>query len=255
MKENISLSPKPTAISFSLSLLFLSLFAAATDPVPTPWPLQFHSILFMNNTKGLLQVVDLWYDWPNGRNFNIIQNQLGKKLYDLEWDNGTSYYYTLDANKECKIRHFPVGILRPNWLDGATYLGQVYRDGFLCNVWEKVDFIGIMRMLLPRGLFPGLSFQHKRDNFMFFKNCKTLDSSIPRLRELPSCLLSWSAIPSLGMIGHVMTFEVGQVLDDPNWQAPVYCFEGAKQEHKAMLESPFEYRGLVTEFLSIPMVI
>ncbi|KAL0425195.1 UNVERIFIED_CONTAM: hypothetical protein Sradi_1054300 [Sesamum radiatum] len=217
MKENISLSPKPTAISFSLSLLFLSLFAAATDPVPTPWPLQFHSILFMNNTKGLLQVVDLWYDWPNGRNFNIIQNQLGKKLYDLEWDNGTSYYYTLDANKECKIRHFPVGILRPNWLDGATYLGQVYRDGFLCNVWEKVDFI------------------------WYYEDVAT---------KRP---VSWAFFS--GMIGHVMTFEVGQVLDDPNWQAPVYCFEGAKQEHKAMLESPFEYRGLVTEFLSIPMVI
>lgn len=27
------------------------------------------------------------------------------------------------------------------------------------------------------------------------------------------------------MTAHVMTFEVGQVLDDPNWQAPVYCFD------------------------------
>ncbi|KAL0464029.1 UNVERIFIED_CONTAM: hypothetical protein Slati_0290500 [Sesamum latifolium] len=157
----------------------------------------------MNNTKGLLQVVDLWYDWPNGRNF-IIQHQLGKKLYDLEWDNGTSYYYTLDANKECKIRHFPVGILKPNWLDGAKYLGQVYRDGFLCNVWEKVDFI------------------------WYYEDVAT---------KRP---VSWAFFS--GMIGHVMTFEVGQVLDDPNWQAPVYCFEGAKQEHKAMLESRFEYR-------------
>jgi hypothetical protein len=34
-----------------------------------------------------------------------------------------------------------VGILRPNWLDGANHLGQQYVDNFLCNVWEKVDFI------------------------------------------------------------------------------------------------------------------
>ncbi|KAF5446992.1 hypothetical protein F2P56_032582 [Juglans regia] len=34
-----------------------------------------------------------------------------------------------------------VGILRPNWLDGAKYLGQHRVDGFLCNVWENVDFI------------------------------------------------------------------------------------------------------------------
>lgn len=120
----------------SAAVLFLPLFAS-----PAPWPPQFHSILIMNNSKGLLQVTDLWYDWPNGRNFNIIQNQLGKKLYDLEWGNGTSYYYTLDARRECRTRHFAVGILRPDWLEGANYLGQVNKDGFLCNVWEKVDFI------------------------------------------------------------------------------------------------------------------
>lgn len=112
-----------------------------TAPVPAVWPEQFHSILFINSSKGKLQKVDLWYDWPNGRNFNIIQNQLGKLLYDLEWDNGTAFFYTLDSNKECRGKHFQVGILRPNWLDGATYLGQKYMDGFLCNVWEKVDFI------------------------------------------------------------------------------------------------------------------
>lgn len=27
-----------------------------------------------------------------------------------------------------------------------------------------------------------------------------------------------------GYTAHVMTFEVGAVLEDPNWQAPVYCF-------------------------------
>lgn len=111
-----------------------------SDPVPTPWPEQFHSILVMKH-NGTLQLIDLWYDWPNGRNFNIIQHQLGKLLYDLEWNNGTSFFYTLDSNRECRSSQVEVGILRPNWLDGATYLGQRHVDGFLCNVWQKVDFI------------------------------------------------------------------------------------------------------------------
>ncbi|KAI3455203.1 hypothetical protein Pfo_011866 [Paulownia fortunei] len=222
MVEKIFISAKPS-ISLSLSFLcaaylFLPLLASP-DPVPAPWPLQFHSIQFMNNSDGLLQVADLWYDWPNGRNFNIIQNQLGKKLYDLEWDNGTSYYYTLDASKECKTRHFPVGILRPNWLDGANYLGQVHKDGFLCNVWEKVDFIWYYEDVAT-----------KRPVYWAFYT---------------------------GMVVHVMTFEVGKVLDDPNWQAPVYCFEEAKKESIPILESTFGFpiRSLMRDVPTIPMVI
>ncbi|KDP22523.1 hypothetical protein JCGZ_26354 [Jatropha curcas] len=181
-------------VSFSLQVLLLlsffivfSVASKTADPTPAPWPLQFHSILFMNDSTGQLQVTDLWYDWPNGRNFNIIQNQLGKLLYDLEWDNGTSYYYTLDSNQECKVRHFPVGILRPNFLDGATYLGQKQVDGFLCNVWEKVDFIWYYEDVVT-----------KRPVYWVFYT---------------------------GMVIHVMTFEVGAVLEDEKWQAPVYCFK------------------------------
>ncbi|KAL6952961.1 hypothetical protein U1Q18_041990, partial [Sarracenia purpurea var. burkii] len=94
------------------------------------------------NRSGTLQKVDLWYDWPKGRNFNIIQTQLGKLTYDLEWNNGTSFVFTSGADGDsCRVLHFDVGILRPNWLDGANYLGRRYFDGFLCNVWEKADFI------------------------------------------------------------------------------------------------------------------
>lgn len=66
---------------------------------------------------------------------------MGELLYDLEWDNGTSFYYTLDSNRKCRVMHFEVGILRPNWLDEANYTGQKLKDGFVCNVWEKVDFL------------------------------------------------------------------------------------------------------------------
>ncbi|KAM3380502.1 hypothetical protein P3S68_006075 [Capsicum galapagoense] len=190
--KSITISPLYLLLAaFSLCFTF-SIASKSGDPIPAPWPEQFHSILFMNNTKGNLQIVDLWYDFPNGRNFNIIQNQLGKKLYDLEWDNHTSFYYTLDANKECRVMHFPVGLLRPNWLQDGKYLGQRYRDGFLCNVWEKVDFIWYYEDVVT-----------KRPVYWAFYT---------------------------GMIAHVMTFEVGRVLADPNWQAPVYCFKEANKE-------------------------
>ncbi|XP_047332443.1 uncharacterized protein At4g14100-like [Impatiens glandulifera] len=160
--------------------------ASDSDPTASPWPVQFHSILFMNRS-GTLQHVDLWYDWPNGRNFNILQDQLGKLTYDLEWTNGTSFIYTLDSNKECRVLSVGVGILTPNWMDGANYLGQKYMDGFLCNVWEKVDFIWYYEDVVT-----------KRPVYWVFYT---------------------------GYSAHVMTFEVGKVLEDDGWQAPVYCFQ------------------------------
>lgn len=128
---------------FTLSTFFvpsIALKSDSTNPIPSPWPHQFHATTIMNYTGGLRKV-DIWYDWPNKKYLHINQYQLGKTLYDIEWDNGTSFYFTLDSTQECTIRHFPVGILRPNWLEGANYMGQRYKDGFLCNVWEKVDFI------------------------------------------------------------------------------------------------------------------
>ncbi|XP_010525636.1 PREDICTED: uncharacterized protein At4g14100-like isoform X2 [Tarenaya hassleriana] len=109
-------------------------------PKPQQWPLQFHAVLFINNS-GSLQKTDLWYDWVNGRNFNIIQKQLGELTYDLEWNNGTSFYYTLGESGKCREITFEVGILRPNWLEDAEYVGVRHVDGFLCNAWTKVDFI------------------------------------------------------------------------------------------------------------------
>ncbi|XP_004301755.1 PREDICTED: uncharacterized protein At4g14100-like [Fragaria vesca subsp. vesca] len=185
-----------TPISLCFLLLVISSFNISTsdDPTPATWPHQFHSVLFMNNS-GALQMLDLWYDWPNGRNFNIIQNQLGKLKYDLEWDNGTSFIYTLDSDRECRVLHFEVGILRPNWLEGATYLGQRHVDGFLCNVWEKVDFIWYYEDVVTK----------RPVHWLFYT----------------------------GMSAHVMTFEVGAQLEDKEWNAPVYCFgEAVKLERK-----------------------
>ncbi|CAN0915931.1 Uncharacterized protein At4g14100 [Linum grandiflorum] len=186
------------ALLLLLLLLTSSFFTSeSSHPTPAPWPLQFHSVLFMNKSNGGgLQMIDLWYDWPNGRNFNIIRDQLGEGVkYDAEWNNGTSFIYT-PADTECKVLHLEVGILRPNWLDGADYLGQRYFDGFLCNVWEKVDFIWYYEDVLTR----------RPVHWTFYT----------------------------GYTAHVMTFEVGAVLDDAGWQAPVYCFSDKQVEKKTL---------------------
>ncbi|EHA8590067.1 hypothetical protein COCNU_scaffold014613G000050 [Cocos nucifera] len=149
------------------------------------------------NYSGALSMIDLWYDWPNGRNFNIIQDQLdGPPLYDLEWNNGTSFFYTLSSPLSCRSAQLDVGILRPNWLAGATYLGQEYVDGFLCNVWTKVDFIWYHEDVATK----------RPVGWVFYT----------------------------GRAVHVMTFEVGAALEDAKWQAPVYCFD---KEQKAGAES------------------
>ncbi|KAK6944253.1 hypothetical protein RJ641_025355 [Dillenia turbinata] len=159
-----------------------------STPTPQPWPQQFHALLYMNLSSTKLQLSDLWYDWPRGRNVNIFQRQLGEVLYDVEWNNGTSFYFTRDrqGHGTCEIMEFEVGIPRPDFLDGSNYLGTVVTDGFLCNVWEKVDFIWYYEDVITK----------RPVRWDFYDGIST----------------------------HVMTFEVGAVLHDSLTQAPAYCF-------------------------------
>ncbi|TXG61026.1 hypothetical protein EZV62_012389 [Acer yangbiense] len=171
-------------IAFTPSLQF-------TDqeiPSPKPWPHQFHALLYMNLSRGNLQISNLWYDWPGGLNLNIIQKQLGVLLYDVEWNNGTTFYYTVGDNGTCEIMRADVGIPRPDFLDGAKYLGtQVTDQGFLCNVWEKVDTIWYYEDVITK----------RPVRWDFYDGIST----------------------------HVMTFEVGAVFNDYSLiQAPSYCF-------------------------------
>lgn len=48
----------------------------------------------------------------------------------------STYYYYPDSSS-CSVIDMNVGILKPNWLDGATYLGQTTIDNFLCDVWQQ----------------------------------------------------------------------------------------------------------------------
>ncbi|CAI5535824.1 unnamed protein product [Closterium sp. Naga37s-1] len=111
-------------------------------PSPRPWPERFHAVLFQNRS-GRLALTELWYDWPGGRNLNAIRPQLSAgTLMDVEWSNGTSFYYNLQE-RSCKVITFPVGILRPDWLVGAVLVreGEVVDGKFRCRVWTKADFI------------------------------------------------------------------------------------------------------------------
>lgn len=44
-----------------------------------------------------------------------------------------------------------------------------------------------------------------------------------------------------GAVVHVITFEVGAVLEDEKWQAPVYCFN---QENKGF--TPLQLQSMAT---------
>ncbi|KAJ0090116.1 hypothetical protein Patl1_14350 [Pistacia atlantica] len=175
-----------------LILLLLQPIDTTSTPTPRPWPDQFHALLYMNLSKGLLQISDLWYDWPRGTNVNIFQKQLGVLLYDVEWDNGTTFYFTLGEPATCEVMQFEVGIPRRNFLDGAKYLGTQTTDGFLCNVWEKVDFIWYFEDVVSR----------RPVRWDFYDGIST----------------------------HVITFEVGAVLNESFIQAPSYCFSEATEK-------------------------
>ncbi|WVZ62240.1 hypothetical protein U9M48_012006 [Paspalum notatum var. saurae] len=181
--------------------------AGAPPPVPTPWPEQFHAVVFTNLTEsgGQLQLIDLYYDWPKGRNLNLIRGQLSDDpLYDVEWTNGTSYYFDSGS---CRTIRFPVGLLPPDWLAaGAVYLGRQQVDGFDCHLWTKVDFVWYYEEVATG--------RPVRWNFF---------------NVLNFCISSVAARFS-GMQQHVMSFEVGGVLEDSKWQAPAYCFNGGNAD-------------------------
>lgn len=110
-----------------------------------------------------------YYDYERGGNLILVipdSNDERKKkgvLWDLELNSGHSYYF-YPSEKSCKAVDMPVGILRPEWLEGATPLGPSWStwrrskndesksktslkegtisssDRLVCG-WTKADFI------------------------------------------------------------------------------------------------------------------
>ena len=72
-----------------------------------------------------------YYDYERGANLIQIRpdparGEGGKTapvVWDLELNTGRSYYFVPSA-RTCTAVAFPVGILRPGWLEGATPLGR-----------------------------------------------------------------------------------------------------------------------------------
>ena len=84
------------------------------------------------------------YDWQ--RQVNLIQispdGNNSDVLHDLELGSGKSFYYT-PTRRACMRVNFTVGILRPDWLANATYLGlkRPAAIGRRVRAWTKVNFI------------------------------------------------------------------------------------------------------------------
>ena len=111
--------------------------SSSSDPIPPEWPHQFHATL-LQNRSGSLARVELYYDWVNGRNYNIVYPQLNDTavLWDLEYMNGTTFYYT-PGEGTCRMMDAGVGILKPTWLSGSKYLGRDVRDTITVDVYNQ----------------------------------------------------------------------------------------------------------------------
>jgi hypothetical protein len=175
-----------TMIFAVLSLLLGVASALERDPQPPVWPQQFMATSLVNRS-GALSEVELAYDWPGGRNLLRIAKQQGSVLWDLEWTNGTSFYFDKQA-KTCKLIKMPVGILTPDWMANATYLGEETVDGFRCHKWTKVEFVD------------------------YWADATT---GYP---------VRWTFLWD-GAQNEVLNFRVGETISEESWQAPSYCFE------------------------------
>ena len=71
--------------------------SSSQPPQPPAWPEQFTATLFVKNGSSLSEL-ELAYDWPGGRNLIRIAKQQGNVLWDMEWNNGTSFYFDLEVS-------------------------------------------------------------------------------------------------------------------------------------------------------------
>lgn len=177
--------------------------AQSAEPSPPIWPQTFHATLFQNRS-GNLAIVDLWYDWPGGRNLNLIHSQQDDQkgfnqgpLYDIEWQNGTTYYFR-PMMQTCNSIEMGVGILTPDWLKGAKYLGMEIVDLYNCTVWAKANFI-------------------------------TYYAEVGTNRPV-----KWTFFD--GMTEHLIVYEPNTTASSSTWQLPRYCFDKESSRRSADMQ-------------------
>lgn len=128
---------------FMLSSLFVSIsigeeFNGWEERVVAPprWPETFHAKI-LQTRKGLVSLMDLYYDFPNGRYLNVLTDQLDRiSLHDNGRTNGTAYFYDQEGIT-CEGVKTHVSILKPDWLGGATYAGLHEVGGFEVDCWQQ----------------------------------------------------------------------------------------------------------------------
>ena len=135
--------------------------------------------------------------------------QLGPDLWDLEWTNGTSFYFDRAADS-CRQINFTVGILTPDWLNGAIYRGHENVSSHLCNVWQKGQ---------PLQAGAGLI----KDPKHFITYWADASTNQP---------VRWQFFD--GALFDILTWEEGKVLSDEQWQAPQSCFAKVDSDGHAM---------------------
>eukprot|EP00930_Biecheleria_cincta_P062994 TRINITY_DN48469_c0_g1_i1.p1 TRINITY_DN48469_c0_g1~~TRINITY_DN48469_c0_g1_i1.p1 ORF type:complete len:220 (-),score=32.86 TRINITY_DN48469_c0_g1_i1:100-759(-) len=135
------MAPRAAALA-----LLLPLAGALVPSNPKPWPPIFHAEL-AKNRSGKLSHTDLFYDWPGGGNLHIDRTAGEPVFFDNERQNGSTYYYSPGGS--CKVFEMGVGLLPPDWLQGALYRGQATvtspiagETSRTCHVWEKGDAMG-----------------------------------------------------------------------------------------------------------------
>ena len=104
----------------------------------------------------------------------------------IRYTNHTSFYFNREEGT-CKVIKFSVGILTPDWLANATYLGREMVDTRETHVWTKSDG--------------------------FIKYWADVHTGLP---------VRWYFFTDVQF--DILRFVVNETLPDEEWSAPSYCF-------------------------------
>jgi hypothetical protein len=107
-----------------------------------------------------------------------------------------------------------VGLLRPNWLDGATYLGQSTIDTFKCDIWQQ-------------GSAPS------DDSTPFITYYKIIGQDYPA---------RWVFFD--GAQFDVMRWAVNETADEATWAIPPYCFDNLPSDRRTASAEVFKMKQL-----------
>lgn len=206
MLTNLDVSMVANMNSIRCSFLFAALIGVselvctAALPEATAWPPAFHAELakFRDGQEGR---TDLYYDWVGGRNLHVDHMQGQPPFYDNERQNGSTYYYHLGGS--CKVIDMGVGLLPPNWLDGAHYNGTVSlkdptgQTARTCHVFQKGDAMG---------------------NFTgpFITYYEDVETHLP---------IKWTFFD--GMSFDILAWHVNVSASEEDWQIPPACFKSS----------------------------